>query len=291
MNVTCPECRSIYRIDPAKVPPAGVRARCSVCGGVMSVPGGVQATPPAAVPAAAPVAEMAGAGIGAGIGARVATPPGGAPEVPAWSPPPSPPAPQAAPASVGAIRSTPAKPIPPVPPGAEEAEEFEEAAAAPPVIPPHSMDAPVAPPPTLPERPAFGATAHPTPPRAAAAHAPPPAPPAAAAPPPPPPAPPTPPRPAEPAIAPRRPSNPYLANDPNQKARRLARALVSDIVAYHPQKREEALRTGALKQLFRDEIRKSYDEYVEQVGRAMAESTTHFQDALNDVLAGGKKVF
>jgi len=28
-----------------------------------------------------------------------------------------------------------------------------------------------------------------------------------------------------------------------------------------------------------------------QVGREFAESTTHFQDALNDVLAGGKKVF
>ena len=30
---------------------------------------------------------------------------------------------------------------------------------------------------------------------------------------------------------------------------------------------------------------------VEQVGREFAESTTHFQDALNDVLAGGKKLF
>jgi hypothetical protein len=85
--------------------------------------------------------------------------------------------------------------------------------------------------------------------------------------------------------------NPYLSNDPGQKARRLARALVSDIVAYHPQKREEALRTGAIKQLFREEIRKSYEEYVEQVGRSVAESTSHFQDALNDVLAGGRKVF
>jgi len=27
------------------------------------------------------------------------------------------------------------------------------------------------------------------------------------------------------------------------------------------------------------------------VGREFAESTTHFQDALNDVLAGGKKLF
>jgi hypothetical protein len=89
----------------------------------------------------------------------------------------------------------------------------------------------------------------------------------------------------------RSPINPFLANDPNAKAKRLARALVSDIVAYFPQKREEGIRDGTLKQLFREEIKKSYEEYVEQIGREFAESTTHFQDALNDVLAGGKKLF
>jgi hypothetical protein len=97
-----------------------------------------------------------------------------------------------------------------------------------------------------------------------------------------------------PAVVPggqRRPINPFLANDPNQKARRLARALVSDMVAYHPSKREEGLQGGTLKQLFRDEIKKSYEEYVEQVGREFAESTAHFQEALNDVLAGGRKIF
>ena len=89
----------------------------------------------------------------------------------------------------------------------------------------------------------------------------------------------------------RPPINPFLANDPNAKAKRLARALVSDIVAYFPQKREEGMRDGTLKQLFREEIKKSYEEYVDQVGREFAEGTTHFQDALNDVLAGGKKLF
>jgi hypothetical protein len=103
--------------------------------------------------------------------------------------------------------------------------------------------------------------------------------------------------PASPAAGPgiatpaRPPINPFLANDPNAKAKRLARALVSDIVAYFPQKREEGLRDGTLKQLFREEIKKSYEEYVEQVGREFAEGTTHFQDALNDVLAAGKKLF
>jgi hypothetical protein len=89
----------------------------------------------------------------------------------------------------------------------------------------------------------------------------------------------------------RRPINPFLANDPHQKARRLARALVSDMVAYHPTRREAGLQEGTLKQLFRDEIKKSYEEYMEQVGREFAETTAHFQEALNDVLAGGRKIF
>ncbi len=63
------------------------------------------------------------------------------------------------------------------------------------------------------------------------------------------------------------------------------------MVAYHPSKREEGLRAGTLKQVFREEIKKSYEEFVEQVGREFAGSTTHFQDALNDVLAGGRKIF
>jgi hypothetical protein len=109
---------------------------------------------------------------------------------------------------------------------------------------------------------------------------------------------PLPPRPAAPeptaagAAPPARPPiNPFLANDPNAKAKRLARALVSDIIAYFPQKREEGLRDGTLKQLLREEIKKSYEEYVDQIGREFAESTTHFQEALNDILAGGKKLF
>ncbi|MCU0627421.1 MAG: hypothetical protein MUF21_13190 [Gemmatimonadaceae bacterium] len=85
--------------------------------------------------------------------------------------------------------------------------------------------------------------------------------------------------------------NPFLKSDPQVRAKRLARALVSDMVAYQPQKRSEALANGTLKTVFKDEIRRSYDEYVDQVGREIAESTTYFQDALNEVLAEGKPIF
>jgi hypothetical protein len=66
---------------------------------------------------------------------------------------------------------------------------------------------------------------------------------------------------------------------------------VSDLVTYFPQRRDEGLRDGTLKNLFQDEIKKSYEEYVDQVGKEFADSTTHFQDALNDILAAGRKVF
>ena len=60
---------------------------------------------------------------------------------------------------------------------------------------------------------------------------------------------------------------------------------------YFPQKREEGLRDGTLRQVFREEIRKSYEEFVEQVGKEFAETTTHFTDALNEILAQGQPVF
>jgi hypothetical protein len=88
-----------------------------------------------------------------------------------------------------------------------------------------------------------------------------------------------------------RPANPFLSQDPALKARRLARALISDMVVYHPGKRQEGLRDGNLKELFEEEIKKSWEEYAEQVGRDVAESTPYFREALNEILAGGRPIF
>ncbi|MDQ3519257.1 MAG: hypothetical protein M3466_12740 [Gemmatimonadota bacterium] len=66
---------------------------------------------------------------------------------------------------------------------------------------------------------------------------------------------------------------------------------MSDIVAYFPDKRKDGLQNGTLKGLFREEIKRSYEEYVDQVGREFAESTSHFRDALNEILAGGSQIF
>jgi len=278
MNVTCPNCATVYRVDPAKVPEAGVRARCSICSAVFAVrrepdstarPAGVAAT--ATTSAAPPTSPAAAAPAAA-------------------SPPPGPAAPSGG-------RSEPAR---------------RSAAPAAPPMAPASPSSPSAPAGGSPSRPAFTQPAMPASPSRPAAPpsptpgapqpaAPPPAfaRPAAAAAPPAPPAPPaatTPPAPPAPSSAPRpaggaRPVNPFLSQDPALKARRLARALISDMVVYHPGKRQDGLRDGNLKELFEDEIRKSWEEYAEQVGKDVADSTPYFKEALNEILAGGRQIF
>ncbi len=212
MNVTCPSCATVFRVDPAKVPERGVRARCSVCDGLIAVrrpePGADQ-PPPREVPSrpepnpAPPVAAAS----------------------PAATPPPEPP-------------SRPPLVTPQVPISALPAAE-----------PPARAEPPSAPPKT------------------------PPAPQAAT------------------QAAPGRFSNPFLQQDPSTRARRLARALVSDLVVYHPEKRQRGLAEGNLKELFGEEIRKSWEEYVEQVGEELAKTTPYFTEALNEILAEGEQLF
>lgn len=79
--------------------------------------------------------------------------------------------------------------------------------------------------------------------------------------------------------------------DPHEKARRLARVLVSDMIMYNPERHARALENDTLEDDFEDEIEKSWKEYVEQVGPEMASDTTYFTDALNDILAKGEPVF
>lgn len=191
MTVSCPDCKSVFRVDPSKVPATGVRARCSVCGGVIVIAGGtllVSVTPVAGAQPPRPTPE-----------GRMMTPP------------------------VPSVAAVPAQ-KPPLEGLKSVRGDLARGGSA---------------------TPAEG----------------------------------------------KRPINPFLRADPAQRARRLARALVSDLVAYHPQKRDEGLRDGTLRQLFREEIKKSYEEYVEQVGREVAEHSPHFQDALNELLAGGQRLF
>ncbi len=322
MNVSCPDCVSIFRVDPAKVPEAGIRARCSVCGAVMAIgkhglisddyamaapdsrrvaqpaPTRPAPTPPHAVPNI-PLSALSGAPATAApvtaqqtapstpAAAPVATAPISPPPVRAVTPArPAAPAQPAAPADWRGT-ATPAKAAPSIQPrepvdsapSTTSAHTFGSTAPAQSIT---SAPVPASPAYTQPSRAGSGPS-----PRAAT-----------------PPSTPTPPQTgpltagiaavAARATAPpvvRRPINPFLTSDPNQKAKRLARALVSDIVAYFPDKRKDGLQNGTLKGLFREEIKRSYEEYVDQVGREFAESTSHFRDALNEILAGGSQIF
>jgi len=79
--------------------------------------------------------------------------------------------------------------------------------------------------------------------------------------------------------------------DPADKARRLARVLVSDMIMYNPERHQQALENDTLANDFEEEIKKSWKEYVEQVGEEMARETDYWTEALNDLLAKGEQVF
>jgi predicted Zn finger-like uncharacterized protein len=326
VNVSCPECRSVFRVDPTKVPSTTVRARCSVCGGVITVTAGSSIEDEfAANPSPArsekrennaASAQRGNAGLSMAMLENLQAPP----TVPR-SPTPAPSLSAVQPSAKGRAPAPEANPAPPV------ARPLNPPAAAAPgtvvrpvLFPPRPMMPGAAPASGGMTARAIVAPRAPAPAPAATSQAAPSTQLPAAAPASAPrpitagnssapaathvnannPTPSLPPR--APAAAPltsatgaptptRSPINPFLANDPHAKAKRLARALVSDLVTYFPQKRQDGLRDGTLKQLFKDEIQKSYEEYVQQVGREFAESTPHFQEALNDLLAGGQTVF
>lgn len=71
----------------------------------------------------------------------------------------------------------------------------------------------------------------------------------------------------------------------------LARALVSDILVYNRELRDKAMADGNLLEVLGGEIKKSWELYKEKVTPEVANSTNHFRDALNEILADGNKVF
>jgi predicted Zn finger-like uncharacterized protein len=77
----------------------------------------------------------------------------------------------------------------------------------------------------------------------------------------------------------------------HDKAKRLARVLVKDILLYHGDKVEEGLRNGNLIDMVGDEIKKSWQYYKSELPEDILSSTNYFKEALNNILAKGKKIF
>jgi predicted Zn finger-like uncharacterized protein len=304
-TVACPSCETSFPVDPAKVPPAGVRARCSVCGGIFPVEHpGDHADVSAAVdaPAGEASAELA------------ASPPEPSQPEPPLSTadrlgeasfPEAGPEPDTRPEPwSGVYEEEPREAFEDVDPWAalDEAgtdlqepepagdwdllEEFEETES---VAEAMAQDETVIeeivveeeeqvfeevtftlPPLTEPEPLVEPEPAGPAEPEPEPAH--------------------------DPGVAPTDAaplpqSFQFGRRDPHEKARRLARVLVSDIITYNPERYLRAVENDTLAEDFDEEIRKSWTEYVEQVGSEIARETTYWREALNDLLARGRDVF
>lgn len=77
----------------------------------------------------------------------------------------------------------------------------------------------------------------------------------------------------------------------HERARRLARVLASDVAIYNREKRERGMQDGNLVAVLGYEIKKSWETYKERVGTDFANATPYFRDALNEIVAEGKKIF
>lgn len=96
---------------------------------------------------------------------------------------------------------------------------------------------------------------------------------------------------AAPAAAPAGRGNARGGKSAEDRAKRLARVLVSDILWYNRERRDAALRDGTLMTSLGEEIKKSWELYKEKVGPEAAHSTNYFKEALNEILANGQQVF
>lgn len=76
-----------------------------------------------------------------------------------------------------------------------------------------------------------------------------------------------------------------------ERARRLAKALASDLVLYNKDKVEEGLREGTLANLLGSEIRRSWEYYCQQIPKHIVESTDFFKEQLNKIVGKGKEIF
>lgn len=94
-------------------------------------------------------------------------------------------------------------------------------------------------------------------------------------------------------VQPRR-KNPFkqASTDPRVRAERLARTLVSDIIAYAPAKHGAALRAGVeqIRSEFEAEIDAARTEYYAQVEASLSDRDAIFHKAVNELLGNGQEV-
>lgn len=89
-------------------------------------------------------------------------------------------------------------------------------------------------------------------------------------------------------------TNPFrtMSSDPRRRAERLARTLVSDMIAYRKEEHEKALKGGvdAIRKAFSQDIDDARANYYAQVGEDLAERDHIFVIAVNELLGNGLEV-
>jgi hypothetical protein len=78
-----------------------------------------------------------------------------------------------------------------------------------------------------------------------------------------------------------------------ERARRLAKALASDLVLYNQDKVDQGLRDGSLAQLLGSEIRRSWEYFCQQIPKHIVEGAGSqlFKEQLNKIVGKGKEIF
>lgn len=79
-----------------------------------------------------------------------------------------------------------------------------------------------------------------------------------------------------------------IPQDPHERAKRLARLIVSDIILYNQERIVEGIKNDNLFELLKEEIEAGWKYYVENVDPLVLEQTNYFNEMLVDMLLKGK---
>ena len=78
------------------------------------------------------------------------------------------------------------------------------------------------------------------------------------------------------------------SRDPHERARRLARLIVSDIIIYNQDKILEGIKEDTLFDLLKEDIEVGRAYYEKNIDPAVAQSANYFNQALVDILVKGR---
>jgi hypothetical protein len=76
--------------------------------------------------------------------------------------------------------------------------------------------------------------------------------------------------------------------DPHERAKRLARLIVGDIVLYNQEKIVEGIKNDTLFQVLQDELAEGRKYYDKNVDPTVAVQTDYFNQAIVDILVKGR---